>query len=183
MSVTAYKHWAEYKQTLANSLGLPTAPLPDELDKSRLATLEVQERALPGWNESRVLERLGVTKKAYDMALDTGVHGYFNHNTHELTVTRATSYPTRILWHELAHYMLDHSNRYDYSDTSQRAICEAEAECAAYLLATHYKYGESRLESRSYIQHWASAGASDTLKRLDFHRIYTTVDLIIEASK
>jgi hypothetical protein len=137
------------------------------LDQAKLIYLASQERQILGFDKAKTLQALGVTEVPYDMNHSSGVHGWSTKD--ELAVTRATRYPTRILWHELGHILCEHPERKEAGTISEE-LGEYEAEMVAYLLANYYNYNESKAESRAYIQGWNKAELVLDTKSLGYIR-------------
>lgn len=175
-TVATRSHWATYKRILGELMSLP-ADMQDVVpDKSKLIYLEAQERVIPGWDKAATLARLGVTEVPYSLDTATGVHGWSNDK--ELAITRATGYPSAVVWHELGHILMEHSKLGDAygNDPYVRAGAECTAELIAYLCCYAFEYNEAKSKSRAYVKHWGRS--PNTLKELNYGRIYEAVDKI-----
>lgn len=136
-------------------------------DTAKLIYLASQERHIPGFDKAKTLAALGVTEVPYDMNHASGIHGWSTKD--QLAVTRATRYPTRVLWHELGHILCEHPERKEAGTISEE-LGEYEAEMVAYLLANYYNYNESKAESRAYIQAWNKSKLILDTTSLDYIR-------------
>ncbi len=135
-------------------------------DTAKLIYLASQERAIVGFDKAKTLQALGITEVPYNEDHASGIHGWSNKD--QLAVTRATRYPTRVLWHELGHILCQHTDRKESG--LSRELEEYEAELVAYLLANYYNYNESKAESRAYIQGWNKAKLVLDTTSLDYIR-------------
>lgn len=137
----------QYEEWLRDALELPGEIRP-KADKNKLVYLEPNDD-VPGFDEQKTLQALGIKKVLFDMDSDDGTHGYSVPG--QLAITRGTMFYTKTLWHELGHILCKHFER---ENTLAPELAEMEAESVAYLLCHIYGYKKGKSDSRAYIQGW-----------------------------
>lgn len=150
-----------------------------DTDGEELPPLEVQ-----GWDIDVALAALKVTREKFKHN-DGNTQGYSFENEKQgrvFAINPAAVYPTKTLFHELAHLVLGHCKGLDDgSPVCARHIAEVQAEAVAYLVAKELELIDwNPGESRGYIQTWLG---SDEVEDGAVAQIFSAVNKILVAGR
>lgn len=98
------------------------------------------------WNKDLALKTLEISQIPYD-SLSGNSQGYCSEKG--IAINPVCRYPFKTLFHEMAHYLMDHKN-----STKTKELIEVEAEICAHLLCKELQLEFDPSESRAYIQSW-----------------------------
>lgn len=118
---------------------------------------DIELPELPAWSVTAAAIELGITKETFAM-LDGNTQGY-SHGT-SYAINPVAVHPLKTAVHELAHIVLGHTARDDYS--THRGLCEFQAESVAYIVMSEVaplkdgdtEWSWSPASSRAYVQQW-----------------------------
>lgn len=150
-----------------------------DTDGEELPPLEVE-----GWDIEAALKSLAVKREKFKHT-DGNTQGYSFENEKKgkvFAINPAAVYPTKTLFHELAHLVLGHCKGLeDGKPVCDRHIAEVQAEAVAYLVAKELELLDwAPAESRGYIQHWLG---SDEVEEKAISQIFAAVNKILVAGR
>ena len=147
---------------------------------SQTSGADYEPAPLPGWDATRALETLQITRVPFDL-LNGNAWG-FARRGRQLAVSPLSPMPERTLIHEIGHIALGHVDDHDEQDGPEltRSDREVEAESVAYLVTTALNLPGAEY-SRGYLQHWLSHGGRMTERTAQ--RVFSTADQILRAGR
>ena len=150
-----------------------------DTDGEELPPLEVEN-----WSTDLALKALKVSREKFKHS-DGNTQGYSFENDKKgkvIAINPAAVYPTKTLFHELAHLVLGHCKGLtDGNPVCARHIAEVQAEAVAYLVAKELELLDwAPEESRGYIQHWLSG---DDVEEKAISQIFSAVNKILVAGR
>jgi hypothetical protein len=142
---------------------------------------ELEPSLIPGWDQARALEALGITEEPFSMT-DGNCQGYARQRT--IAVSPVAELPVKTLLHETAHVVLGHTTETEAgltdSELTPRSLREVEAEAVAMVcLEALGLPGEEYC--RGYIQHWNASRWSEPIPERSAQRIFKAADQILKA--
>lgn len=138
---------------------------------------EYQAPAIPGWEESKALETLNITRAAFDH-MEGNVQGYASKRS--VAVSPLAALPHKTLFHELAHVVLGHTTESQLSDGDERTprdIRELEAEATALICCESLGMPGADF-CRGYIQGWYKG---NEVPEKSAQKIFRAADQILKA--
>lgn len=152
-----------------------------DTDGDELPPLDV---AADAWDTDTALKALKVTREKFKHN-DGNTQGYSYENEKKgkvFAINPAAVYPTKTLFHELAHLVLGHCKGLDDGKpVCERHIAEVQAEAVAYLVAKELKLVDwNDSESRAYIQGWLRG---DEVEEKAIAQIFAAVNKILVAGR
>jgi antirestriction protein ArdC len=152
-----------------------------DTDGEELPPLDVAHDA---WNTDTALAALKVSREKFKLS-DGNTQGYSYENEKKgkvIAINPAAVYPTKTLFHELAHLVLGHCKGLDDGKpVCERHIAEVQAEAVAYLVAKELELVDwAPAESRAYIQGWLRG---DDVEEKAIAQIFSAVNKILVAGK
>lgn len=150
-----------------------------DTDGEDLPPLEV-----PAWSTDEALKALKVSREKFKHN-DGNTQGYSYENEKKgkvIAINPTAVYPTKTLFHELAHLVLGHCKGLDDGNpVCARHIAEVQAEAVAYLVAKELELVDwAPAESRAYIQTWLG---SDEVDDKAISQIFAAVQKILVAGR
>ena len=136
--------------------------------------------ALPEWNQSLALEKLGISLIPFRM-VNGNTQGYAYPTRKVVAISPIAAYPIKTLFHEMAHCLLHgDDDEFVCGADLDKAVKEVEAESVAFLCSAALSLSSLEL-ARGYVQHWLEhAGSRDVLKK-SAGRIFSAADRILKA--
>lgn len=136
------------------------------------------------WDTDTALKALKVTREKFKHT-DGNTQGYSYENEKKgktFAINPAAVYPTKTLFHELAHLVLGHCKGLDDGNpVCARHIAEVQAEAVAYLVAKELELVDwNDAESRAYIQTWLGG---DEVEEKAISQIFAAVNKILVAGR
>lgn len=152
-----------------------------DTDGDELPPLDVEADA---WDTDTALKALKVSREKFKHT-DGNTQGYSYENEKKgkvIAINPTAVYPTKTLFHELAHLVLGHCKGLDDGKpVCERHIAEVQAEAVAYLVAKELELVDwNPAESRGYIQNWLG---SDEVEDKAINQIFAAVNKILVAGK
>jgi hypothetical protein len=133
----------------------------------------VPELSLPDWSEDRALKALNIERVEFE-AWSGNTMGYATGR--KVAISPLSPHPLKTLFHELAHIVLEHTERHG-SDKPPRSLREVEAEGVALLLTESLNLSGAEY-ARGYIQHWLE---TETIPDASAAKIFGAADKILKA--
>ena len=135
------------------------------------------DAAAINWNKDKALQTLNVKEIAFE-SLSGNCQGYATFEN-EIAINPLAQLPFKTLFHELAHIVLDHTNKEILADNEDltRNIIEVEAEATA-LLCLESLGLEGSDYCRGYIQNWLK---DSQLTDKNAKRVISAADKILKA--
>lgn len=140
---------------------------------------DVELMALPTWSVEHALEKLDITRSAFE-TIDGNAQGYAKGRS--IAINPVAELPHKTLFHELAHVVLGHTAEGDLND-DERTPCnlrEVEAEAVAMVLCESLALPGAPY-CRGYIQHWLCKG--QTIPDESARKILHAADVILRAGQ
>jgi hypothetical protein len=134
---------------------------------------------MPEWNEEDALHRLAIDRIPFDHP-NGNCQGFARQR--QVAVSPIAMLPHKILFHEIAHVVLGHTEEgatLDDHDRTPRNLREVEAECVALICCESLNLSGIP-ESRGYIQHWLG---SERIPDRSAQRIFKAADHILKAGQ
>ena len=152
-----------------------------DTDGEELPPLDVDHNT---WDTDTALKALTVSREKFKH-LDGNTQGYSYEDEKKgkvIAVNPTAVYPTKTLFHELAHLVLGHCKGLtDGNPVCARHIAEVQAEAVAYLVAKELELLDwNPAESRGYIQNWLG---SDEVDDKAIAQVFSAVNKILVAGK
>lgn len=134
----------------------------------------------PSWNRERALATLAIQQVPFEH-IDGNVGGYSSGR--DVAISPVAPYPTKTLFHELAHVVAGHTGETEQADYVQhRGLKEFEAEGSAYLAMNELELmtDDQADVSRAYVQSWLR---SEEPPERSIRTIFKVTDTILKAGR
>lgn len=140
---------------------------------------DIEFTALPEWNAERALQKLNITRRAFQI-MNGNAQGYAKGRS--IAINPVAELPDKTLFHELAHVVLGHTVESDLHDDDRtpRNLCEIEAEAVALILCESLALPGAPY-CRGYIQLWRCDGQS--IPDESARKILHAADVILRAGQ
>ena len=139
----------------------------------------MQLPAMPTWDADKALSALNVERIPFTDT-DGNCQGYATKRA--IAISPIAQLPHKTLFHEMAHVILGHTMKADFSDTERtpKNLREVEAEAVAFLCCEALEL-EGAEFCRGYLQDWLKRGSDAAIPEKNAQKILKAADQILKA--